>query len=82
VTGGVGYIGSWVTKLLCDSGHQVVVLDNLSHGYKENVDKRAKLIIGDIADPKKTKEALKIVVWVMLIIAAILVLIGAIRLFL
>ena len=31
---------------------------------------------------KKTKEALKIVVWVMLIIAAILVLIGAIRLFL
>ncbi|OGD87054.1 UDP-glucose 4-epimerase GalE [Candidatus Curtissbacteria bacterium RIFCSPHIGHO2_01_FULL_41_11] len=58
VTGGVGYIGSWVTKLLCDSGHQVVVLDNLSHGYKENVDKRAKLIIGDIADPKKTKEAL------------------------
>lgn len=59
VTGGGGFIGSHVTKMLLDDGHQVVVLDNLSHGYKENVDKRAKLIVGDIKDPKKTKEALK-----------------------
>ncbi|OGE07070.1 hypothetical protein A2615_01255, partial [Candidatus Curtissbacteria bacterium RIFOXYD1_FULL_41_36] len=41
------------------SGYQVVVLDNLSHGFRQNVDKRAKLIVGDIRDSRKTKEALK-----------------------
>lgn len=59
VTGGAGFIGSWVSKLLTNQGHQVVILDNLSHGYKENVDPRAKFIVGDISDSKKTKEALK-----------------------
>jgi len=59
VTGGAGFIGSHVTKLLLDRGYQVVVLDNLSHGFAENVDRRAKLIVGDIRDRKKTKEALK-----------------------
>src|SRR3989344_5977520 len=58
VTGGAGFIGSHVIKLLLDRGHQVIVLDNLSHGFSENVDRRAKLIVGDIRDPKKTKEAL------------------------
>lgn len=59
VTGGAGFIGAHVNKLLLEAGHEVVVLDNLSHGYKETVDKRAKLVIGDINDPIKTKEALK-----------------------
>ena len=59
VTGGAGFIGSWVTKMLLDQGHEVTVLDSLVHGYKENVDTRANLIIGDINDPQKTKEALK-----------------------
>ena len=59
VTGGAGFIGSHVTKLLLDRGYQVVVLDNLSHGFVENVDPRAKLTVGDIRDRKKTKEALK-----------------------
>ncbi|OGD92293.1 hypothetical protein A3E14_03210, partial [Candidatus Curtissbacteria bacterium RIFCSPHIGHO2_12_FULL_41_13] len=45
--------------LLLESGYQVVVLDNLSHGFRQNVDKRAKLIVGDIRDSRKTKEALK-----------------------
>ena len=59
VTGGAGFeIGSHVTKLLIDSRYDVVILDNLSHGLKENVDKRAKLIIGDISDRVKAKEAL------------------------
>jgi len=59
VTGGAGFIGVHVTKLLLDANHQVAVLDNLSCGHKEQVDPRAKLIIGDIKDSQKTKEALK-----------------------
>ena len=59
VTGGAGFIGSHVTRLLLDAGHQVAVLDNLSHGYKESVDSRAKLLVGDINDRGKTKAALK-----------------------
>ncbi len=59
VTGGAGFIGSHVTKLLLDAGHSVVVLDNLSHGSKDSLDGRATLIIGDIQDQSKTREALE-----------------------
>lgn len=59
VTGGAGFIGSWVTKMLLDGGHEVVVLDNLSHGFNENVDQRAKFITGSIKDPVVCKEAVR-----------------------
>lgn len=59
LTGGAGFIGSHVSKLLLDAKNEVVILDNLSRGKKETVDFRARLIIGDIADPKKSHEALK-----------------------
>jgi UDP-glucose 4-epimerase len=37
VTGGAGYIGSVVTKDLVDAGHEVVVLDDLSTGFADNI---------------------------------------------
>ena len=59
VTGGAGFIGSHVTRLLLDAGHGVVVLDNMSNGHKDQVDPRAKLIVGDIKDTQKVQQALK-----------------------
>ena len=37
--GGAGYIGSHVTFELCDNGYDVTVLDNLSTGFIDNIDK-------------------------------------------
>ncbi len=37
VTGGAGYIGSHTTHHLLALGHDVQVVDDLSHGYKHNV---------------------------------------------
>jgi UDP-glucose 4-epimerase/UDP-arabinose 4-epimerase len=38
VTGGAGYIGSHTVKLLRQRGYEVTVVDNLSHGYRHNVE--------------------------------------------
>lgn len=58
VTGGAGFIGSHVNKLLLDQGHSVCVVDNLSHGYKNLVDKRATFVQADLLDQKKLEEIL------------------------
>ena len=44
VVGGAGYIGSHVVYELCDKGFNTFVLDNLSTGSEENIDKRAHFI--------------------------------------
>ncbi len=49
VVGGAGYIGSHMIKMLSNSGHEVIVLDNLSTGFR-NMVKYGKLVIGDLAD--------------------------------
>jgi UDP-glucose 4-epimerase len=40
VTGGAGYIGSTTSLLLLDAGYDVVVVDDLSRGHRDNVDPR------------------------------------------
>jgi UDP-glucose 4-epimerase len=50
VTGGAGYVGSHCVKDLCEHGHEVVVLDNLTKGHRAAVHPKAKLVEGDLAD--------------------------------
>ena len=50
VTGGAGFIGSHVTEELVDRGHQVVVLDDLSGGFVDNVVPGAQFVQGSITD--------------------------------
>jgi UDP-glucose 4-epimerase len=50
VTGGAGYIGSHMVLALVDAGERVVVLDDLSNGFRWAVHPRAELIVGDVAD--------------------------------
>jgi len=49
VVGGAGYIGSHMTKMLVQSGHSVIVLDNLCTGFRDAV-RYGRLIEGDLAD--------------------------------
>jgi dTDP-glucose 4,6-dehydratase len=56
VTGGAGFIGSWVVEKLVDRGYDVIVLDNLSNGTLENLkgveDKIDNIVVDDITNPK------------------------------
>jgi len=50
VTGGAGFIGTHITRNLINLGHSVVVLDDLSGGFLENVHPGAKFVEGSIND--------------------------------
>jgi UDP-glucose 4-epimerase len=50
VTGGAGFIASHVVDAYLAAGHQVIVVDNLSTGKRENVNPAARLVEMDIND--------------------------------
>jgi len=50
VTGGAGYIGSHTVLALSDRGEDVVVLDNLSTGFRSVIPEGVELVVGDIDD--------------------------------
>lgn len=50
ITGGAGFIGSHIVDELIKIGHSVVVIDDLSGGFEQNVSPRATFIKGSIVD--------------------------------
>jgi len=59
VTGGAGFIGSNIAKLLVKKGHDVIILDNFNTGRKENLESikdKIDLHIVDIKDKKIINE--------------------------
>jgi UDP-glucose 4-epimerase len=50
ITGGAGYIGGTVTRLLLAQGHRVTVYDNLCHSKRLAVAEAAEFVEGDVAD--------------------------------
>ena len=59
LTGGAGFIGSHVSRVLLEAGHQVTVFDNLSRGRRELVPAGAAFIHADLADEATVTEALR-----------------------
>ncbi len=60
VSGGAGFIGSNIARLLLQEGHKVVVLDNLSSGYRGNLEglKSVEFFEGDIRDADSVAKAI------------------------
>jgi UDP-glucose 4-epimerase len=56
VTGGAGYIGSHMTRLLVKAGHTPVVLDSLEFGHRQALPSSVKLYVGNVSDEKILKQ--------------------------
>ena len=52
VSGGAGFIGSHVVDLYVGLGHEVIIVDNLASGKRENLNPKARFVEQDIRDPK------------------------------
>lgn len=58
VTGGAGFIGSHLVQALLTRGDKVRVLDDLSTGRRDNLPTEVPVIVGDVADPNTTAQAM------------------------
>jgi UDP-glucose 4-epimerase len=58
VTGGAGFVGSHVAEAFLDRGDEVLVVDDLSTGIRENVPDRAAFVEADVSDAEVLEEAL------------------------
>ena len=58
VTGGAGYIGSHVCKLLAANGHLPITYDNLSRGHRTSV-KWGPLEVGELEDRPRLRDVLE-----------------------
>ena len=59
VTGGAGYIGSHMVYALVDAGEPVVVLDNLSTGFRWAIPDQVPLVVGETGDAELVAKLLK-----------------------
>ena len=59
VTGGAGFIGSYVADDLIDKGHEVLIIDDLSGGKRENVNPKATFIQKDLNNLNSRDDLLK-----------------------
>ena len=59
VTGGAGYIGGTVTRLLLERGHEVTILDNLLHSKRSAVAPGAAFVQGELADRSLVESTLR-----------------------
>ena len=59
VTGGAGYIGSVVIEQVVREGHRVVVLDNLSQGHREAIEKEAEFVHADLREAGEVARVLR-----------------------
>lgn len=57
ITGGAGFIGSHIAEDWLSRGHEVVVFDDLSTGYRENVPPDARLIVGSVSAIDEVRDA-------------------------
>ncbi|MCX6152062.1 MAG: UDP-glucose 4-epimerase GalE [Ignavibacteriales bacterium] len=58
VTGGAGYIGSHVVRMLLEKNHEVVIIDNLSRGHIESVPAGVEFEQVDLLDSNKLQSAI------------------------
>jgi len=72
ITGGAGFIGSHLSKLLVSEGHDVVVMDDMSTGSVANLlDSGVRLIPGDMTDEPRLRFECQYVDWIIHLAATV-----------